>query len=193
LLDNWQTNIAIHSSDAGILELFSTGISELVIHEKTGPDSGKIHLKPDRIIGLRETSTIKQLLKNPYVYGEPDCCNDSVVGKRVNCSIHPDKGGNQLLFPFLVLEAKAEQASQSFDHAEVQSALPIMKALRLQHDLMKIPGNTVEVLGGPLVWFFANRGEDWRVYAAYIIEEDEGTTYVGRPRQLMIFANYPSG
>jgi hypothetical protein len=34
-----------------------------------------------------------------------------------------------------------------------------MRAINLQYELMKVPGNTVEVPKDPLVWFLTNRGE----------------------------------
>lgn len=35
----------------------------------------------------------------------------------------------------------------------------------------------MDVPGGPLVWFLANKGEDWRVYAAVVYEEEGRLNY----------------
>jgi hypothetical protein len=78
------------------------------------------------------------------------------------------------------MEAKAENSREGFDYAEVKSGLPIIGALKCQYEMMKIAANTVEVPGGPLVWFLANRGEDWRIYAAYAVEDqDQEPSFVG--------------
>lgn len=46
--------------------------------------------------------------------------------------------------------------------------MPIWNAIFLQHELTKLlksSGNVFDVSGGPLIWFFAFRGKDWRLYA----------------------------
>jgi len=77
-----------------------------------------------------------------------------------------------------VLEAKGEKSAEGFEHMEIQTAFPIKNALQLQYDLLKTRGNTMDVPGGPLVWFLANKGEDWRVYAAIVYEEEGRPNYV---------------
>jgi hypothetical protein len=59
----------------------------------------------------------------------------------------------------LILEAKREKDAQNFEQMEIQTGFPIKNTLKLQYDLMKTRGNTMDVPGGPLVWFFASRGE----------------------------------
>jgi hypothetical protein len=148
------------------------------LHDRAAP-AKPIELKPDRVAGLAATSNIKLLLQKPYAHTDPESSERIELKDRVRTSIHRENGGDPLHFPFLVLEAKSEKGSDGFKSIEVKTALPVMHALHCQYELMKIPGNTVEVPGGPLVWFFANRGEHWRVYAAYIIEdEEEKPTYV---------------
>jgi hypothetical protein len=77
-----------------------------------------------------------------------------------------------LHFPFLIHEAKGEKSANSFEEIEIQTALPIKRALVIQQILKETRGNTVDVPGGPLVWFTANRGETWRVYAGTVYEDD---------------------
>jgi hypothetical protein len=149
------------------------------VHERTVPNTGKpIELKPDRIVGMAATSNLKQLLQRPYAHGTLQDSQRPILKDLFKAGLDAKTGG-VLHFPFLVLEAKSEKGSDGYKSIEVKNALPIMHALNCQYKLMKIPGNTVEVPGGPLVWSFANRGEHWRVYAAYIIEdEEEKPTYV---------------
>jgi hypothetical protein len=90
-----------------------------------------------------------------------------------------------LMFPFLISEAKTERG-HSFDACERQTAFPIWKLLRLQDELQIRAQQTLSEQGGPLVWFFANRGEDWRLYGCYVDTEEDNedeenlsTSYVG--------------
>jgi hypothetical protein len=172
-----------YSGDEGIREIFTSWISEVVVHKRATPNTGKpIELKPDRIVGFAATSSLKELLQRSYAHGTFEDSQRPTLKELLKTSINREKGGEVLHFPFLILEAKAEKGSDGFKSIEVKTALPIMQALNCQYELMKIPGNTAEVPGGPLVWFFANRGEHWRVYAAYIIEnEEEKPTYVSVP------------
>jgi hypothetical protein len=64
--------------------------------------------------------------------------------------------GNALLFPFLVIEAKSRNGA-SFDACNTQTALPIMKRLRIQEDLQAKSQIKLEY-GGPLLWYVAYRG-----------------------------------
>jgi hypothetical protein len=65
--------------------------------------------------------------------------------------------GNALLFPFLVIEAKSRNGAL-FDACNTQTALPIMKRLRIQEDLQAKSQIKVEYRG-PLLWYIAYR---WR-------------------------------
>jgi hypothetical protein len=92
--------------------------------------------------------------------------------------MNPENGGVRSHFPFLIHEAKSEKSANNFEEIETQTALPIRRALDLQLVLQETRGNTVDVPGGPLVWFTANRGETWRVYAGTIYKDDGRTNYV---------------
>jgi len=91
--------------------------------------------------------------------------------------------GHPLVLPFLISEAKTERGD-SFDSCERQTAFPIWKLLRLQEELQIQAQQLLSEQGGPLVWFFANRGEDWRLYGCYLDtennedEEENLSTYV---------------
>jgi hypothetical protein len=117
---------------------------------------------------------MKRFLNNRYIHTQKETQEESqqpFLRDMIKTSINSKKDGSSLHFPFLVMEAKAENSHEGFDHAEVQSGLPIIAALKCQYEMMKIAANTVEVPGGPLVWFLANRGEHWRLYAAYVVED----------------------
>ncbi len=103
------------------------------------------------------------------------------IGELVQSSPFRDES-DPLLFPFLILEAKSEKSSSGFDDITIQTAFPILALLKLQREL-KTHVNDEELDGGPLVWFFANRGDAWRVYGCYMTEET-AVEYV-RPVSIM--------
>ena len=82
-----------------------------------------------------------------------------------------------VMFPFLVLEAKAEKFNGGFSTALTQSAFAIRALLNLQLNLKKAAGKDSQWEHGPLVWFFTNCGEQWRVNAAYVDENSNGEIY----------------
>jgi hypothetical protein len=88
------------------------------------------------------------------------------------------KDGDPLLFPFLVLEAKSEKGADSFGLIEMQTAFCIRTLLKLQADLHVAVGEQTSCLGGPLVWFFASKGEEWRLSAAYTASTEQTLHYV---------------
>jgi hypothetical protein len=120
------------------------------------------------------------MLQSPYAHDNSLHGPQRLVEDVVKTTLNPDNGGSPLLFPFLLLEAKREKHAQNFEQMETQTAFPIKHALQLQYDLLQTPGNTMDVPGGPLVWFLANRGEDWRVYAGHVQERE------GRPKYVSI-------
>ena len=67
----------------------------------------------------------------------------------------------QVLYPFFIIEAKAEKGSAGFESIESQTAFPIRTFLKLQHGLQNESAGEFD----PLVWFLACRGDEWRVYA----------------------------
>jgi len=84
---------------------------------------------------------------------------------------------DQVLFPFLVLEAKSE-TGDSFDDIEIQTAFAIKKLLDIQLKLQLATGERSQWQSGPLTWFLSNRGDEWRVAAAYVEMQEKGTHYV---------------
>jgi len=169
-------------------DIFSSRIQETVC--QTGEtDHGSYNPKkePDRIHGLQKTKNFEKLLSEYYVHEATPEPSLKPLEDILKVSINPDNGGEPLLFPFLILEAKSEKGNENFEHMEIQTAFPVRNALKLQHDLLKMPGNTMYVPGGPLVWFVATRGEDWRVYAAFVHEEEGRPNYVSNPKRTSTF------
>lgn len=165
------------SLDPGMSDLFSSRLQEPVCQVGVN-DAQNPKKEPDRIHGLQRTSNFERLLQASYAHETNNIASRRLVEDVIEVSVNPDNGGDPLLFPFLVLEAKGEKGSENFEQMEIQTAFPIRNILKLQHDLCKTPGNTMDVPGGPLVWFFASRGEDWRVYAASVHEENGRPNYV---------------
>jgi hypothetical protein len=98
-----------------------------------------------------------------------------MIGESIQSSpFRPD--GEPIVFPFLALEAKSEKGRDGFSDIETQTAFTIRSLLTLQEDLRRAAGEDSEWESGPLVWFLANKGEQWRVAAAYI-EHKNGVRY----------------
>lgn len=117
--------------------------------------------KPDRVYGLQATSNFEKLLSSslPRIMGHD---SDLTLGELVrSCPFIDDV--EPLLFPFLILEAKSEKSCNGFSDIQTQTAFPILALLKMQQDLLaQVPeGHRAE---RPLIWFFANRGDAWRVY-----------------------------
>lgn len=114
---------------------------------------------------------MEQPMANPLAGSQGDS-----VGECIGSS--PFKEGTEpLLFPFLILEAKAGKSSNGFVDIQTQTMFPILALLKLQEDLQNQMIDTTESDLGPLVWFFANRGDSWRVYGCYLTD-DEPPRYV---------------
>jgi hypothetical protein len=100
---------------------------------------------------LQKPKNFEKLLSESYAHEVLPRSSLKPLEDVLKVSINPDNGGDPLLFPFLILEAKSEKGSENFEHMEIQTAFPIQNALKLQYDLLKTPGNTMDAPGGPLV------------------------------------------
>jgi hypothetical protein len=119
------------------------------------------------------------MLQSRYAHDDPPHQPPRLVEAVVKTTLNPDTRGSPLLFPFLLSEAKRESSTEGFEQMEIQTCFPIKHALQLQYDLLHTYGNTMDVPGGPLIWFLANRGEDWRVYAGHVQVREGRPKYVG--------------
>jgi hypothetical protein len=133
---------------------------------------GKKLQQPDSIFGLRQTRNIQNLLNdtrraqgisepNPRQLHEE--LDPSPIDQPL-CQI-----GDELLYPFLVLEAKSSTADCDWYSIQLQSAFPIRTFLETQRRLQ----DAAKSKQAPLVWFFANRGEDWRISVAHMTDAPE--------------------
>lgn len=121
--------------------------------------------EPDRVYGLQTTRNFEKLLSKPAMNSFINSESLS-IGEVIRAS--PFKEGVEpLLFPFLILEAKSEKSSNGFEDIQTQTAFPILALLKLQHDLQAKVGDSISEVSS-LVWFFANRGDAWRVYGCYV-------------------------
>jgi hypothetical protein len=161
----------------GLNPLFDEKAGEPVIHVDVTKSEMRKREKPDLVLGLRKTPSFDLLLmrtedKCPFSVGK---CMSNVAG----FTPYQLNGGEPLLFPFLVLEAKSEKSKDSFSDLELQTAFTIRTLLRIQQDLHRTVGEHSQWHTGPLVWFVSNRGEHWRISAAYIEYEGCIPHYVG--------------
>lgn len=147
------------SLDVGENLLFDNRAERLIMHRPLM----KIHLpkkKPDRIFGLKKTEAFAEILN----------VDERNSDEAPRCS--PFKNSTDpLLFPFLIIEAKPEKKSSGFEETQTQTALPIWELLKLQERIrVEVPGHSH--CGSPLVWFFANEGDTWRVYGCYVTQNE---------------------
>lgn len=153
--------------------MFDDRTQEVIIHDPL-LRSKLPKQEPDRVYGLQETNNFEKLLSTPV----PNAlANDANVTLRELVRNSPFKDGVEpLLFPFLILEAKSGKSSSGFYEIQTQTAFPIFALLKLQEDLLAQVQDG-GVANGPLIWFFANRGDAWRVYGC-CLSDSEPTRYV---------------
>ncbi|KAF9888240.1 hypothetical protein FE257_008809 [Aspergillus nanangensis] len=109
-------------------------------------ESGPVEIgerKPDAIIGIQGNDRIGEILRR-------------LDG--IRCSTVQDD--LEMLFPFLVLEAKSEVAGPGFQSVEIQTAFPIRALLNIQKSL----NEHTKIRRNPLLWFIAFKGDIWKVY-----------------------------
>jgi hypothetical protein len=156
--------------------IFQTVIGERVSHiPEEGLGRKGIPMKPDRVLGLSRTAKFRESI---------EACVVNLV--------HAPVQGNDMIYPFLILEAKREKDPPGFRAIEAQTAFAIRRFLRIQEDLQTSCQSHLD----PLVWFFAYQGDEWRLYAAIV---KGGKTVRLSPRSIlridpntMNIANLPS-
>lgn len=161
-------------------------MDEFVIYD----DLVKSHLPkqaPDRVFGLQNTPSFQTLLDSsarPEIRKAPDnIVSDLITSTPFKTEADP------LLFPFLVLEAKSESSSRGSEAILTQSFFPIRALLKLQDDLRSFYKG--EVKFEPLVWFFASRGDNWKLYCGTVVKEENEapTKYVSSPNLIGLLNN----
>ncbi|KAL4800143.1 hypothetical protein BDV19DRAFT_171837 [Aspergillus venezuelensis] len=143
----------------GLNRIFIDRAGDMVEHPPSLAQQLPKSQRPDHVYGLRQTRNLENLLLTELSDGE--YVEDKMADQ-------PHAGSGQpMLFPFLVVEAKAGNAADDWYSICIQTAFPIYTYLNTQQSLRLATNDRSRWLSGPLVWFFANRGEDWRLYLAY--------------------------
>ena len=126
--------------------------------------------RPDRGYWLRQTRNIENLLYDAAKrhFQETDSQVTKEVQELIELGQPLTQTGDRLLFPFLILEAKSGSAGDSWHSIQMQTAFSIRTLLDTQDRLRKATGTLSKWQSGPLVWFLANKGEDWRISICYI-------------------------
>ncbi|KAL6229951.1 hypothetical protein BDW75DRAFT_83468 [Aspergillus navahoensis] len=125
----------------------------------------KKYERPDRVYGLIETQNIKTLLDSPDQRRAFDSQGKTL---RDILEVSPFKGDRKpLLFPFLLIEAKADTVGDSAG-VEMQSAFTIQRLLMVQDELRTATRFESMWATGPLVWFFGWHGQNWYVKGSFI-------------------------
>jgi hypothetical protein len=89
-----------------------------------------------------------------------------------------------LLFPFLTMEAKSENGG-GFGRCGIQTSLPIWSLLKTQERLSEL-GAPLSELGGPIVWYIAYVGDNWRVSVCCTMKERGQQTYVSEDTHMRL-------
>ncbi|KAI0553686.1 hypothetical protein F4679DRAFT_530152 [Xylaria curta] len=144
----------------GLNKLFIDRADDTVIHPLRLARKLPQEQKPDRIYGLRQTRNFEDLLL-------ADLGDGRFLEDRLHKQPHSATEGEAMLFPFLVVEAKAGNASDDWSSIRLQTAFPIYTYLNAQQSIKKATARKSRWATGPLVWFFMSRGEDWRLSLAY--------------------------
>ncbi|KAF9760877.1 hypothetical protein IL306_004086 [Fusarium sp. DS 682] len=156
------TLIKLGSPEQGISPLFDDRAEEAIIYSsELRAELPKREDRPDRVYGLQVTERLSRLL-------------DLAEGIR-SSPFRLDE--DPLVFPFLVIEAKSEKGSGAFTDIQVQTGFAIRELLSIQHQLAQAAEEDTEWDGGPLVWFLSYKGEEWRVFAAYMHITNVKTSY----------------
>lgn len=156
----------------GLNQIFNFRADEEVHH---GPEVAKELGKrecPDRVYGLRKTRNIELLLYDiaaaqrldPEVSTNPGQAGQSSALRFMNQPMNAK--GDRQLFPFLVLEAKTG-SSDEWHAINMQTAFSIRTFLDSQQQLYSAASALSDWKARPMVWFFSNKGENWRLCAAY--------------------------
>ncbi|KAL7894051.1 hypothetical protein HDV64DRAFT_128727 [Trichoderma sp. TUCIM 5745] len=156
----------------GLNQIFNFRADEEVRHNlEVSKELGKKE-RPDRVYGLRKTRNIELLLydiaaqrPDPEVSTGLDQTGQPSALRFMDQPMNA-KGDHQL-FPFLVLEAKTG-SSDEWHAINMQTAFSIRTFLDSQQQLYSAASALVsDWKASPMVWFFSNNGENWRLCAAY--------------------------
>ncbi|KAI0971524.1 hypothetical protein F4678DRAFT_87341 [Xylaria arbuscula] len=145
----------------GLNKLFIDRADDKVHHPEQLAQKLPQEQKPDRVYGLRQTRNFEDLLMANLSDGR--LLDETLTHQQP----HSTTEGEAMLFPFLVVEAKAGNAPDDWNSVRLQTAFPIYTYLNTQQSLRIATAQRSRWTSGPLVWFFMSRGEDWRLSLAY--------------------------
>ena len=146
----------------GLNKIFIDRAQDFVLHSPRLANMLPKRQQPDRVYGLRQTRNFENFLYTQHGQGK------LVRELLPNGPFSED--GHPILFPFLVIEAKSGKAADDWHSIKLQTAFPIYTFLETQQSLKRATGSRSKWKSGPLVWFFMNKGEDWRLCAAYHVD-----------------------
>lgn len=179
------THYTLYSLEAvGLNRIFNFRVDEQVNHDQEITRRLKKNERPDRVYGLRQTRNIENLLhdaakrQRDYMSGNELEQVQDVLGLPALDQPMNQQGDRQL-FPFLVLEAKSGTSADDWHSIQMQTAFSIRTLLETQNKLRLAAGAESKWRSGPLVWFLLNKGEDWRLSAAYVEDGRENANTIG--------------
>ncbi|CAI6071074.1 unnamed protein product [Clonostachys chloroleuca] len=162
----------------GLNKLFIDRADDMVVHPPKMAEELPQDQRPDRVYGLRQTRKFDELLLKKIG-------NGIFVEDRLQEQPHSTVG-EALLFPFMVVEAKAGNAADEWHDIKLQTAFPIYTYLQTQQSLRAATGSRCRWDSGPLVWFFCSRGDDWRLFLAYQSRADAAASESPMPFKTII-------
>lgn len=168
----------------GLNRIFNFRVDEQVNHDQEVTRRLKKNERPDRVYGLRQTRNIENLLHDA-AKRQRDCISGNELEQVQDVLGLPtldqpmNQHGDRQLFPFLILEAKSGTSTDDWHSIQMQTAFSIRTLLETQNKLRFAAGAESKWRSGPLVWFLLNKGEDWRLSAAYVEDGQESANIIG--------------
>ena len=163
------------SLSTGLTDIFTYRIGERSFIQNDPENRHRIEMRPDRIYGLRTTEAMEESLQQLHVSHLGENTALGYLSKRLTISCNPDSSGRPCIYPFLAIEANSHKGNSNWKDIETQTAIPIRNHLYLQLQLQDDQDNKMKVPGGPLSWFLAYIGEQWRVYGFYVTKSSPGS------------------
>ncbi|KAI4920652.1 uncharacterized protein J4E92_008295 [Alternaria infectoria] len=160
--------IEVGCLSTGLTDIFTYRIGERSLIQNDPENRHRIKKQPDRVYGLRTTEAMAESLQQLHISHLGENTALKYLSKRLTMSCNPDGGDQPCIYPFLAMEAKSHKGDGNWKDIETQTAIPIRNHLYLQLQLQDDPDNKMKVPGGPLSWFLAYRGEEWKVYGCYV-------------------------
>lgn len=139
--------------------------------------------RPDRILGFQHTDQFDYRL-NEIACKLQDEAGTKTIREMVETTVAKHKN-KLLLFPFLVIEAKAEDG-EGLHVCDIQTAFPIWKMLKIQEELQEKTGKSLNY-GCPLLWYIAYQGTNWEVSGCYTDEKNGKPSYVSYIDQPLVY------